>query len=135
MEDDLFQELLSSAREARAIHEDEQESSRVMRYHGKVLVAIEEEGQTVWTLEEAASRLREKFPPHSMALIEPDPKFIREELNQTQEGFSELIGVSVRTLQEWEQGRREPRGPSRRLLSVASRHPVEVLETMQAAQE
>ena len=45
MEDGLFQELLSSAKEARAIHEGEQESRRAMRYHGKILVAIEEEGQ------------------------------------------------------------------------------------------
>jgi len=131
MNDELFQELLSSATEARAIHEEGQPAGRVMRYQGKVLVAIEEDGDTVWTLEKAAARLRER--PSSYSATQPDPKFIREGLNQTQEGFAELLGVSVRTLQEWEQERRKPRGPSRRLLIVTSRHPVEVLETLQTA--
>jgi len=129
MNDDLFEELLSSATEARAIHDGEQPAGRVMRYQGRVLVAIEKDGDTVWTLEQAAARLREKASPGDAA--QPDPKVIREELNQTQEGFAELLGVSVRTLQEWEQERRKPRGPSRRLLIVASRHPMEVLETLQ----
>jgi putative transcriptional regulator len=42
-------------------------------------------------------------------------------LSQAQ--FARLMGVSVRTLQEWEQGRRTPSGAARTLLDVASRHP------------
>jgi putative transcriptional regulator len=47
-------------------------------------------------------------------------------LSQAQ--FARLIGVSVRTLQEWEQGRRAPSGPARTLLMVADRNPKALLE-------
>lgn len=46
---------------------------------------------------------------------------LRTELSQAQ--FAKLLGVSVRTLQEWEQGRREPSGAARTLLRVAQTHP------------
>lgn len=42
-------------------------------------------------------------------------------LSQTR--FAALLGVSVRTLQEWEQGRRQPSGAARTLFKVAERHP------------
>lgn len=42
-------------------------------------------------------------------------------LSQSQ--FAELMGVSVRTLQEWEQGRRQPSGAAKTLLRVAQSHP------------
>lgn len=48
-------------------------------------------------------------------------------LSQAQ--FAELMGVSVRTLQEWEQGRRKPSGAAQTLLTVAERHP-EVLREL-----
>lgn len=48
-------------------------------------------------------------------------------LSQAQ--FATLMGVSVRTLQEWEQGRRKPSGAAQTLLRVAQRHP-EVLREM-----
>jgi putative transcriptional regulator len=48
-------------------------------------------------------------------------------LSQTQ--FARLMGVSVRTLQEWEQGRRKPSGAAQTLLAVATRHP-DVLREM-----
>ncbi|WP_226447691.1 helix-turn-helix domain-containing protein [Ferribacterium limneticum] len=50
-------------------------------------------------------------------------------LSQSQ--FAELMGVSVRTLQEWEQGRRQPSGAALTLLKVAERHP-EVLRELAA---
>ena len=37
--------------------------------------------------------------------------------------FAQLLGVSARTLQDWEQGRREPTGAARTLLKVAVKHP------------
>lgn len=46
---------------------------------------------------------------------------LRSKLSQSQ--FAALMGVSVRTLQEWEQGRRKPSGAARTLLTVAARHP------------
>ena len=50
-------------------------------------------------------------------------------LSQAQ--FAALLGVSVRTLQEWEQGRREPSGAARTLLRVAQAHP-EILRELVA---
>jgi putative transcriptional regulator len=47
----------------------------------------------------------------------------------SQAAFAKLLGVSVRTLQEWEQGRKEPSGAAATLLKVAARHP-EVLQEM-----
>lgn len=41
----------------------------------------------------------------------------------TQSQFAKLLGVSVRTLQEWEQGRRSPSGAAKTLLKIAERHP------------
>lgn len=41
----------------------------------------------------------------------------------TQSEFAELLGVSVRTLQDWEQGRRDPTGAAQTLLRVAVKHP------------
>ena len=49
----------------------------------------------------------------------------------SQAAFASLLGVSVRTLQEWEQGRREPSGAARTLIRVATRHP-EVLRELAA---
>lgn len=49
----------------------------------------------------------------------------------SQAAFASLMGVSVRTLQDWEQGRREPSGAARTLIKVAARHP-EVLRELVA---
>ncbi len=47
----------------------------------------------------------------------------------SQSAFAALLGVSVRTLQDWEQGRREPSGAAKTLIKVAERHP-EVLQEL-----
>ncbi|WP_169295709.1 DNA-binding transcriptional regulator [Advenella sp. EE-W14] len=47
----------------------------------------------------------------------------------SQDSFAKLLGVSVRTLQEWEQGRRNPSGAAQTLLKIAGRHP-EVLREL-----
>lgn len=49
----------------------------------------------------------------------------------SQSAFAALLGVSVRTLQDWEQGRREPSGAAKTLIKVAERHP-EVLQELAA---
>ena len=127
MKDELFNDLLKSVEEAGAIRKGEKAAERVSVYKGKILVEIREHGKVVWTLDQAADKLRSSKGKKTNA------KVIREALRQTQEGFAELLGVSVRTLQNWEQGRRDPQGPAERLLNVASRHPVELLDSIQAA--
>ena len=56
----------------------------------------------------------------------------RIKIGPSQNTFAEVLGVSVRTLQDWEQGRREPTGAARTLLRVAVVHP-EVLRELQTA--
>lgn len=53
---------------------------------------------------------------------------IREKMGLSQSRFAELLGVSVRTLQDWEQGRRTPSGAARTLLLVAAKNPQAILE-------
>lgn len=56
-----------------------------------------------------------------------DVKEIREHLQLSQSAFAILMGVSIRTLQEWEQGRRKPSGPACALLRIANKHPEALL--------
>ena len=69
----------------------------------------------------------EARPSRQCAFKSQDVRAIREKLGKTQTEFSRMIGVSVDTLQNWEQGRRQPVGPARALLVVAARAP-EVVE-------
>lgn len=69
-------------------------------------------------------RSGEGSPLRTRRLEEPSsPVEIRERLGLSQEAFASLTGVSVRTVQDWEQGRRTPRGPARSLLRVAEQFP------------
>ncbi|WP_102798845.1 helix-turn-helix domain-containing protein [Bowmanella denitrificans] len=64
-------------------------------------------------------------------LSEPSPpEVIRSKLNMSQSAFAGLLGVSMRTLQDWEQGRRSPQGPAVTLLRIAEQHP-EVFSQLQ----
>ena len=57
-------------------------------------------------------------------LSEPSsPKEIRKKLQLSQSAFAALMGVSLRTVQDWEQGRRKPSGPARSLLRIAEQFP------------
>lgn len=62
-----------------------------------------------------------------------DVRAIREKLHKSQSEFAQMIGVSVSTLQNWEQGRREPEGPARALLVVASKAPQTVAKALASA--
>ena len=56
------------------------------------------------------------------------PEEIRSRLKLSQAAFAGLMGVSVRTIQDWEQGRREPSGPAKSLLRIAEQHPEVFME-------
>jgi putative transcriptional regulator len=58
----------------------------------------------------------------------PSVTSIRERAGLSQSRFAQLLGVSVRTLQEWEQGRRAPSGAARTLLMIAAKNPRALLE-------
>ncbi len=53
----------------------------------------------------------------------PSVSSVREKTGLSQLKFATLLGVSVRTLQEWEQGRRAPSGAARTLLMIAAKSP------------
>ena len=56
----------------------------------------------------------------------------RTRLRLSQTKFAELLGISVKTLHNWEQGRRKPTGAARVLLRVAAKHPEVILEQAMA---
>ncbi len=60
-------------------------------------------------------------------------KSIRSKLHISQSQFAMMIGVSKSTLQNWEQGRREPEGPAKALLRVVEKQPQAVLAALQMA--
>jgi putative transcriptional regulator len=73
-----------------------------------------------------------KSPSRMYEIKAPEIKTVREKLNVSQSEFALLIGVSVRTLQNWEQGRRKPEGPAKALLRIASKNPGAVLDALHA---
>ena len=58
----------------------------------------------------------------------PDVARVRSKTGLSQARFAQLLGVSVRTLQDWEQGRRAPSGAARTLLAIAAKNPKALLE-------
>jgi len=87
--------------------------------------------QLVSSIKEAGEIKTGKRNPSRVYQIEPpDIKGVREKLNVSQNEFAIMIGVSVRTLQNWEQGRRRPEGPAKALLRIASRNPQAVLDAL-----
>ncbi len=65
-----------------------------------------------------AGRAGRRFTVDSYAIVRA-----REKSGLTQAEFATLLGVSVRTLQDWEQGRREPNAAAQTLIKVAEKHP------------
>lgn len=72
----------------------------------------------------------EQEPSRSFVVSGPDVKSIREQYELSQRQFASLLGISIKTLQNWEQGRRSPRGPARVLLQVAAKHPEAVWDVV-----
>ena len=83
-------------------------------------------------IREAGAYLRgDKSVATRIDRIEPDSvAVVRAKLKLSQSEFAHMLGNSVDTLQNWEQGRRQPTGAARVLLRVAARHPEVVLEAV-----
>ncbi len=89
--------------------------------------------QLVSSLKEGGAILRgTKKASRQKTLKWPDAGLVREKLGLTQSQFAAMIGISIRTLQNWEQGHRRPEGTARALLRIAERHPQAVLEALHA---
>jgi putative transcriptional regulator len=70
-------------------------------------------------------------PSRSFVMDGPDIKLIRANYKLSQGQFAALLGISVGTLRNWEQGRRTPDGPARVLLRVAAKHPEAIWDAVQ----
>jgi len=66
----------------------------------------------------------------TIELLAPDVRAIREAARISQAQFARLIGVNLRTLQNWEQRRTKPTGPARALLKIVASDPKAALEAL-----
>lgn len=84
------------------------------------------------SVKQAGAIMRGEMAPSRIFDYSPlDIEAIRGKLNKSQREFALMIGVSTSTLQNWEQGRRTPRGPARALLKVAEKNPEAVAEALE----
>jgi len=89
--------------------------------------------ELVESIEEAGKIRKALVKPSRVFRYRPvDIKRIRNRLHVSQSQFSLMIGVSKSTLQNWEQGRREPEGPAKALLRIVDKQPEAVLQALQA---
>jgi len=87
----------------------------------KLVASIKEAGEI---------RAGHQKPSRMYEIKPPEIRMVRERLDVSQNEFAVMIGVSTRTLQNWEQGRRQPEGPAKALLTIASRNPTAVLDAL-----
>ena len=90
--------------------------------------------ELVASVREGGAILRgETAPARAFVVDGPNVKRIRANYRLSQNEFAALLGISVKTLRNWEQGRRTPEGPARVLLQVAARHPDAVWDVVRPA--
>lgn len=83
------------------------------------------------SVREAKAIMRGEKPPSRVFVYDaPNVKTIRRRFKLSQPKFAGLLGISVGTLRNWEQGRRQPEGAARVLLLVAAKYPEVVLDTV-----
>lgn len=83
------------------------------------------------SLKEAVAISRKELKPSRKFNVEVlDVKEIRQKTGLSQAMFAQLIGVKVKTLQNWEQHRRHPRGAAAALLTIVSREPKAALRAL-----
>ncbi len=88
--------------------------------------------ELVESVRQGGAILRGKAKPsRAFEIAAPDVRRIRAQYQLSQSEFAALLGISVATLRNWEQGRRTPEGPARILLQVAAKHPDAVWDVVQ----
>lgn len=90
----------------------------------QLLESVREGGAILWN---------EREPARAFSFEEPDVRTLREKHGLSQPKFAALMGISVGTLRNWEQGRRKPEGSARVLLWVVEKHPEAVFEVVGSA--
>ena len=75
-------------------------------------------------------RVEKAPPPVPLEATHTDVRAIRYKLKQSQAEFATMLGVSVATLQGWEDGRHQPDGPAQALLRVAAKNPKMVAKAL-----
>jgi putative transcriptional regulator len=86
------------------------------------------------SVREGGAILRGEVPASRRFVVdEIDVQRIRASYRLTQHEFAAQLGISVKTLRNWEQGRRRPQGPARVLLQVAAKHPEAVADVIRPA--
>ena len=101
------QQLIDSAREAMEIERGGKEPARITRY--------------------TAAEAKVEAPPQYVA---ERIRQIRDQMALSQPVFAAALNVSPETVRAWEQGKREPDGPTLRLLEVAEQHPEVLLQSV-----
>lgn len=87
----------------------------------ELLASVEEMDEIVRGQKDASTTT--EFP-------EPEVKEIREKIGLSQSRFAVMIGVSKRTLENWEQGRRHPTGPAKALLKILENDPEHAIRAL-----
>lgn len=88
----------------------------------ELLQGVRDAGSYLRGNRKVASRI-DRISPDSIAGV-------RAKLGLSQTQFARALGISLDTLQNWEQGRRQPTGPAKVLLRVAAKHPKAILEAV-----
>ena len=85
------------------------------------------------SVQQADDIQQQKLAAGRVTLVaDPEVKAIRAKMGLTQQRFANLVGVSQRTLENWEQGRRQPTGPARALLKILDADPIYALKALQS---
>ncbi len=83
------------------------------------------------SIEEAgAVNRKEREPAGRWRTSDECPRAVRIKLGLSQAEFAQLLGISIGTLRNWEQGRRQPHGAARILIRIAAKNPKAVLEAV-----
>ncbi len=83
------------------------------------------------SVQEAGKIMRGEMKPSRVhEFVDPDVKAIRDRIGFSQSKFAALIGVSLRTIQNWEQGHRHPTGPAKVLLKLVHADPESVFKSL-----